>query len=230
VQNGNSKNLLLDADDTLWENNIYFERVISKVAQMLEPFSVSPDDFRAYLNETEHRSIALHGYGTRNFTRSLVIAFEHFAASKTTPALQSEVRDLGMSILNHPMRILDGVPETLQYLAERHRLHLVTKGNEEEQTRKIEDSGLKRFFHAVTILSEKNVASYRGLIESHSWDPPKTWMIGNSPRSDINPALQAGINAVYIPREPAWLLEHEEPARHPCLIELEKFADLRAHF
>lgn len=122
------------------------------------------------------------------------------------------------------------MPETLEYLARRHCLYLVTKGDPDEQTRKIESSGLAKHFQEVEILSEKNPESYCKLLDRHAWDPTSTWMIGNSPRSDINPAISAGLRAVLIPHPHTWALEHEEPIQDPRLLLLEKFSDLRLHF
>ncbi len=226
----NSQTLLIDADDTLWENNIYFERVIASVQEMLRPFGVTPEEFRARLDQAERRHIVTHGYGTENFTRSLVTTFEHYLTPGSEPTLASKVRELGLGIMNHPLEILDGVRETLDYLARRHPLFLVTKGNPDEQSRKIESSQLGPFFKRAEILPEKNAEAFRGLVSRHAWEHAKTWMIGNSPRSDINPAISAGINAVYIPHPHTWTLEHEEPVQHARMLELGKFSDLRHHF
>ncbi len=225
-----SQTLLIDADDTLWENNIYFERVIARVQAMLQPMGVAAEDFRVRLNQAERRHIVTHGYGTENFTRSLVMTFEHYAGPDANPSLAEKVREMGLGIMNHPLEIMDGVRETLEYLAPRHGLFLVTKGDRAEQSRKIEASRLASFFVAVEILPEKNAATFADLVAKYSWDPAHTWMVGNSPRSDVNPAIKAGINAVYIPHAHTWILEHEEPFRHPRLLELERFADLRRHF
>ena len=142
----------------------------------------------------------------------------------------ARVRELGLSIMNHPMEILDGVPDTLEYLSVRHRLYLVTKGNPDEQSRKFKASGLGAYFYGVEILSEKNTVTFHELVQKHSWEQDITWMIGNSPRSDINPAISAGIRAVYIPHPHTWVLEHEEPVQHPLMMKLERFTDLRRHF
>ncbi len=230
MRGNHSQNLLIDADDTLWENNIYFERVIAKVQEMLRPLGVAPGDFRASLNQAEKRHIVTHGYGTENFTRSLVLTFEHHLGPGADPALSSKVRELGLGIMNHPLEIMEGVPETLEYLRQRHTLFLVTKGNSAEQSRKIEASQLAGFFKGVEILGEKNAGTFLELLGKHAWDAERTWMIGNSPRSDVNPAIKAGMNAVFIPHRHTWILEHEEPVQHPRLLELEKFSDLRNHF
>ena len=134
-------------------------------------------------------------------------------------------------ILECPMEVIDGVPETLAYLAARHDLTLFTKGHPEEQKLKIDRSGLGDFFGHTAIVKEKDAAAYRRLVEERGMDPARTWMIGNSPKSDINPALEAGLNAVFVPHAHTWVLERQEirPGQGNLLV-LECFADLRKHF
>jgi len=224
------QDLLIDADDTLWENNIYYERVIREVLALLEKTGADASGFRTALDDTERHRIPLSGYGTVHFTRSLVDTFGTFLVSGADPALLEQVERISLAILHHPLEIFPGVPETLDYLSGRHALYLVTKGDFQEQGRKIRDSDLRGYFHGVEILVEKNIQAYSLLLERLRLNPARTWMIGNSPRSDINPALAAGMNAVYIPHEHTWTLEHEEPAHHPRLLELRVFSDLRRHF
>ncbi len=230
MKNGKCCNLLIDADDTLWENNIYYEKVIGEAQAMLRRFQVRAEDFRAHLNEKEREHIPVYGYGTRNFTRSLVEAFLDFVPDSADSHLKSTVEMMALGIMDHSLEILDGVPDTLAYLSGRHSLFLVTKGDLQEQQRKIRSSCLEPYFEGVEILAEKNEEVYRGLLRKHSWNPDRTWMIGNSPRSDINPAISAGMNAVFIPHPHTWTLEHEEPVTHARLLKLEKFGDLRVHF
>ncbi len=230
MNHDNSQTLLIDADDTLWENNIYFERVIRMTQERLEPFGIDPGIFREHLNATERRHIPIHGYGTENFTRSLVETSEFFLTEDAREDLVARVREDALAIMRHPIEILPGVQETLTYLASRHALYLVTKGDPAEQSRKIEASGLRRHFIKIEILADKNQQVFRNLLAKHGWNPLRTWMIGNSPRSDINPAIAAGIKAVYIPHPHTWILEHDEPVDHPNVISVERFADLYHHF
>jgi putative hydrolase of the HAD superfamily len=230
VQISQRQNLLIDADDTLWENNIYFERVIACVQVLLQPFSVAPEAFREYLNELERQHIPIYGYGTRNFSRCLVKACERYLVSDPENKFRIEVEQLALQIMKQPLEIIDGVDETLAYLSSRHSLFLVTKGHLEEQSCKIESSGLGRYFQGVEIVSEKSIDTYLSLLEGHAWESSCTWMIGNSPRSDINPALGAGLSAVFIPHPHTWALEHEEPIKHPRLLQLRSFSELRLHF
>src|SRR5437867_3999587 len=156
--------LLIDADDTLWENNIYFERVIEAAQKILRSYGVDPLTFRNHLNELERRHIVKHGYGTLNFTRSLLSAFESHLPPDTDSSIRDRVQDMALGIMNHELEIIEGVPETLRYLSGRHALFLVTKGDPEEQTRKIESSGLSDHFLGIEILPEKNPQSYLQLV------------------------------------------------------------------
>jgi putative hydrolase of the HAD superfamily len=127
---------------------------------------------------------------------------------------------------------MEGVPETLEYLSLRHDLTLFTKGHPEEQKLKVDRSGLGVFFHHTAIVKEKDPAAYRKLAVERSMDPEHTWMIGNSPKSDVNPALAAGLNAVFVPHGLTWVLEHEDVVTNAAgrLLILENFPALRAHF
>lgn len=225
--------LLIDADDTLWENNIYFERAISGFISFLNHHDFSPEQVREVLNDVERECIVTHGYGLHSFTHALVRTFERLAVEPLTPALHETIHGFSRTIAEHPVEILRGVPETLHYLSQRHRLILMTKGAEAEQAGKVRRSGLKKYFAAVEIVAEKDERTYRAMVSKHELRCDSTWMIGNSPKSDINPALAAGLNAVFVPHGNTWILEHEEvsEARPPQrLLTVENFAFLREHF
>ena len=228
-----AQTLLIDADDTLWENNIYFERAIANFISFLNHHEYSPEQVREALNDVERDCIISHGYGLHSFAHALVQTFERLAVEPLTPALHETISGFAHTIAEHPVEILAGVPETLQYLGERHHLILLTKGAMAEQSGKVERSGLKEYFSAVEIVAEKDVSTYESIISKYGLVPDISWMIGNSPKSDINPALYAGLNAVFVPHGDTWVLEHEElaSAQPPSrLIVVEKFAGLREHF
>jgi putative hydrolase of the HAD superfamily len=231
-ENG-AQTLLIDADDTLWENNIYFERAIAKFISFLDHREHSPEQVRLVLNDVERSSIATHGYGLHSFTHSLIATFEKLSVDPVTPELHDRIRSFAHQITDHPIEILTGVPETLKYLGERHHLILMTKGHPAEQSGKIERSGLKEYFSAIEIVAEKDESTYRSAIAKYALATDITWMIGNSPKSDINPALAAGLHAVFIPHNNTWVLEHEEVAAAPAsqqLLVIDRFGDLRNHF
>lgn len=220
--------LLIDADDTLWENNIYFERAIHAFITFLNHSRLTPGEVRAVLDDVER----LMGYGSVNFTRSLVETYRRLAERDLEDEDVQQVRQFGEQIRSHPLQLLDGVKETLDYLSARHDLALLTKGDFEEQKLKVERSGIEGYFREVVIVQEKDVATYHRVVGELQVDPQRTWMIGNSPRSDINPALEAGLNAVYIPHPHTWHLEHEEVqnAGNGQVLTLSAFTDLRSHF
>ncbi len=228
-----SQHLLIDADDTLWENNIYFERAIANFISFLNHHEYSPEQVRAVLNEVERECIVRHGYGLHSFAHALVDTFERLAVEPITPALHETINGFAHAIAEHPIELLPDVPSTLDYLAKRHRLILMTKGHLAEQTGKVERSGIKDYFAAVEIVPEKDAPTYREIVSKYDLPSDSTWMIGNSPKSDINPALSAGINAVFVPHGNTWILEHEELVSAPpnCrLLVVESFAGLRGHF
>jgi putative hydrolase of the HAD superfamily len=231
--NNSAQHLLIDADDTLWENNIYFERAIANFISFLNHHEYSAEQVRGVLNEVAKDCIIRHGYGLHSFAHALVDTFERLAVEPLTHALHETINGFAHAIAEHPVEIISGVPETLGYLADRHNLILLTKGAIAEQTGKIERSGLKHYFSSVEIVAEKNVPIYREIVSKYDLPADTTWMIGNSPKSDINPALGAGISAVFVPHRDTWILEHEEfaPATPPSrLLVVEKFAKLREHF
>jgi putative hydrolase of the HAD superfamily len=223
--------LLIDADDTLWENNVYFERAFDKFVAFLDHSSMTPRAVRAVLDEIEEANARIHGYGSLNFARNLRQCYEHLAERAVRAQDLRTVMAFAERILECPMETIAGVPETLEYLAARHDLTLFTKGNPEEQKLKIDRSGLGRFFRHTAIVKEKDTAAYLRLVAERQLDPARTWMIGNSPKSDINPAMDAGLHAVFIPHAHTWVLEKQEirPGAGR-LLALQEFRDLRQHF
>ncbi len=223
--------LMIDADDTLWENNIYFERAFDAFVDFLAHSSLTPRQVRDVLDEIEDANNKIHGYGTLNFARNLRQCYQNLAERDVDEADLRKVVGFAEQILECPMETIAGVPETLEYLAGRHDLTLFTKGHPEEQKLKIDRSGLGVWFAHTAIVKEKDAAAYRSLVETRGMDPARTWMIGNSPKSDINPALEAGLNAVFVPHAHTWTLERQEiRPGEGTLLRVERFADLRAHF
>jgi putative hydrolase of the HAD superfamily len=224
--------LIVDADDTLWENNIYFERAFDDFVEFLCHSTLTPVQVREALNEIELINSKIHGYGARNFGRNLQQAYQHLAEREIQADDLGHIMSLAERILEQPLELLEGVEETLAYLGERHDLTLFTKGHPEEQRMKVDRSGLARYFVHTAITKEKDAAAYRRLVEERRLRPQKTWMIGNSPRSDINPALEAGLNAVLVPHPRTWVLERGEvqDGWGGRLLKIERFSDLRRHF
>lgn len=223
--------LMIDADDTLWENNIYFERAFEEFEAFLAHSTMTAGEVRDVLDEIERVNARIHGYGSLNFARNLRQCYEHLVEREVREDDIRTVMGFAERILECPMEVIEGVPETLEYLAGRHHLTLFTKGHPEEQKLKIDRSGLGRFFAHTAIVHEKDAAAYRGLLQQRGMAAERTWMVGNSPKSDINPALEAGLNAVFVPHAHTWILEKQEirPGKGQ-LLTLARFGDLREHF
>ncbi len=224
-------NLVFDADDTLWENNIYFERAFDVFCDFLNHSKLTPAQVRDVLNEIELVNAKIHGYGSKNFGRNLQQAYEHLAEREIRSTDLDHVMSLAERILEQPLEVIDGVPETLAELAQRHELTLFTKGHPEEQRMKVDRSGLDGYFAHTAIVKEKDAAAYQRLVEERGFDPRETWMIGNSPKSDINPALEAGLNAVLVPHPHTWVLENQDLREGGDRLKIvATFGHLRDHF
>jgi putative hydrolase of the HAD superfamily len=189
---------------------------------------------RLFLNQVERETILERGYGSHSFAHSLVKTFERLAQQPVTPDLHEFIWGFAHRVSTADLELLHEVPQTLDYLSRRsHHLILMTKGDFTEQAGKVERSGLKEYFAAVEIVAEKTPATYKEAVAKYGLEPKTTWMVGNSPRSDINPALAAGLNAVFVPHDSTWVLEHEtvDPAPNGRrLLQVEKFAMLREYF
>jgi len=225
------QHLIVDADDTLWENNIYFEKAFDDFFDYLGHSHLSAAEVRAVLDEIEIANARIHGYGSLNFARNLRQCYECLCERKVCEEDLRTVMSFAERILEQPLEVIEGVPETLAYLAGKHELTLFTKGHPEEQKLKIDRSGLGEYFSHTAIVKEKDAAAYSKLAAERDMDHERAWMIGNSPKSDINPALEAGLNAVFVPHERTWTLERQDirPGKGRLLI-VERFGDLRQEF
>jgi putative hydrolase of the HAD superfamily len=225
------QSLIIDADDTLWENNIYFEQAFEDFVAFLGHSSLSARQIRDVLDEIEAANAKIHGYGSLNFGRNLRQTYENLAERTVQEEDLKTVLGFAERILECPMQVIDGVADTLEYLAGRHDLTLFTKGHPDEQKLKIDRSGLGVYFSHTAIVKEKDAWAYRLLVGERGMEPASTWMIGNSPKSDINPAMEAGLNAVFVPHAHTWVLEKQEirPGKGR-LLQLDRFGELREYF
>jgi putative hydrolase of the HAD superfamily len=224
--NREPRTLLIDADDTLWENNIYFERVAAGFVAELGKRSHSAGRVEQLLWQIEQQNVKTTGYGSQGFCLSL----HEVARQLGAPDLEPWIQEKEHWIFHHPIELLPGVRETLPLLRDNNQLILLTKGREEEQLGKLGRSGLALFFHVAEVVFEKSVETYRDMIAKHRLAPSQTWMIGNSPRSDINPAKAAGLGTVFIPYHTTWQHELEEIAPNGDTLVLETFGQLAQHF
>jgi putative hydrolase of the HAD superfamily len=223
--------LVFDADDTLWENNVLFERVVEDFLDWIAHPTLDRTQVRRVLDEIEAANVVAHGYGSRVFLRSLGECFERLRERPASSAERQEIDELAAALVGHRVDLVPGVSDTLAELGSRHRLLVLTKGDADEQRGKVDASGLAPHFAAVHIVAEKDAGTYRRLLDEHALAPARTWMIGNSPRSDIRPARAVGMGAVFIPNANTWTLEHAElDPDDDGVLELAAFPDLLRHF
>lgn len=221
--------LILDADDTLWESNVFYEEATDAFAERMAREGFDPQRARETLDQIERKRVPIYGYAPQEFTRSLVLTYQYLCQEDgriPRPEVEAEVEAIGQRVVEYPIILLDGVAETVAALSRHCRLFLLTKGDPQVQRSKVERSGLASYFEAIHIVPEKGPETLWDLLAHHNLDPRRTWMVGNSPRSDVNPALAVGIGAIHIPYHRSWSFE-EVPVTDPeRVITLNRFADL----
>ncbi len=207
----NIKVIGFDADDTLWVNETYFREAETKIAKLLAPYETA-NKIDQELYRTEIENLPLYGYGIKGFTLSMVeMALE--VSNNTIPNHKiSEILNIGKTMLNEPVELLDGVKEALKTLSIDYKLILITKGDLLDQERKLEKSGLTDYFHHIEILSDKQVGNYSKLLNRLEIKPSEFLMIGNSLKSDVLPLVNLKASAIHIPFHTTWL--HEEIEDH----------------
>jgi putative hydrolase of the HAD superfamily len=216
----------LDADDTLWHNETLFRLTHDRFADLLADHG-DRAAIEARLAETEKRNLRLYGYGIKGFTLSMIETAMELTDGQAPASVVREILAAGREMLAHPVETLPGVDEALARLSERYRLVLVTKGDLLDQERKLAASGLGELFAAVEIVSEKDRSTYDRVFARHGTGPAEAVMAGNSMKSDVLPALEAGAFAVHIPYAITWAHElAEAPEGHPRYGALDAIADL----
>ncbi len=204
-----------DADDTLWQNEQFFrlteERFVALLGEHGEAAEIS-----GRLLEAEKRNLGFYGFGIKGFVLSMIETAIEITRGQVPASVIGEILAAGREMAAHPVETLPRVRETLETLSGDYRLVLITKGDLFDQERKLAQSGLGEFFHGVEIVSDKRAETYRRIFARHGDGAGHAMMVGNSLKSDILPALEAGSWAVHIPHELTWVLEHaEEPADAP---------------
>jgi len=204
--------VFVDADDTLWENTRYFNAVLERWTALMEVCGVPGARALGVLEETEERNIPTTGYGAAPFVLSVREAFATLVPEPgpgRAAAFEEFAQGAEAGIRDHPIVLLPGVAEGVRALAEASRLVMLTKGQADEQLAKAERSGLAGFFEAVRVVDEKTTDTYRDVCAEFAVVPAAAWMVGNSPRSDINPARRAGLNTILVAHDAPWHRELE---------------------
>lgn len=217
----------VDADDTLWHNETYFAEAQATFVQILAPWTPEGEDVLALHDATERRNLELFGYGIKGFTLSMVeTAIEVSRGEVSTSAIAELIR-IGKEMLAHPVELLDGVEEAIDALAETHQLVLITKGDLIHQETKIARSGLADRFERIEIVSEKDPATYRAVVDRMGVAPERFLMVGNSVRSDVLPVLEIGGHAVHVPYAITWsheVVDDHDDGAFPVMASLTELA------
>ena len=212
--------ICIDADDTLWHNMRFFHATQDALVRMLEPF-VDAGIAQSALEACEIRNLNLYGYGAKAFTLSMIEAALELGGDEVPASVIRDILEAGKALHAHPVELFEGVAETLGALADRARLVLVTKGDLFHQEAKLAASGLGDLFTGIEIVSDKKPATFARIFSQYDVAADRALMAGDSMRSDVLPALEAGAWAAYIPQPLAW--SHEQrpaPADHPRFVEL----------
>jgi putative hydrolase of the HAD superfamily len=195
-----------DGDDTLWHNEQLFADTQHTLRELLSHYADTAT-IDTKLLEIERRNLAIFGYGVKGFVLSMIETAIEISESRVDARDIHQIVQMGKTLLEHPIELLDGVDDVVRELALHHRLVLVTKGDLVHQEAKVAASGLGDHFWQVEIVSEKDASTYRKLLTRHSIDPCDFVMIGNSVVSDVLPVLAIGARAVHVPYDITWALE-----------------------
>lgn len=204
-----------DADDTLWQNETFFRLTEQRFTELLSEHGAH-EVISAKLLAAERRNLGFYGFGVKGFTLSMIETAVEVTDGQVSASVIAEILGFGRQMLQNPVETLPGVKETLDALAGRYRILLITKGDLFDQERKLAQSGLGDYFSAVEIVSDKTPDTYRRIFSRHGDGPERAMMVGNSLKSDVVPAIRAGSWGVHVPHELTWVLEHEEaPEQDP---------------
>ena len=203
--------IAFDADDTLWENEVYYTRAQAKLKSLLDKYT-PVEDIHDAVYQTETRNISIYGYGIKSFTLSLIETAITLTSGQISARDVHQIIGIGQEMLTADIQLLPGAKKTLHGLAETYSLMMVTKGDLLDQQRKVNHTSIGDFFDYIEIVSEKNPADYQILLSKYNLQPEKFIMVGNSLRSDILPVVELGGQAVHIPYADTWMHEHVEPA------------------
>ncbi|WP_054310244.1 HAD family hydrolase [Mesorhizobium sp. 1M-11] len=198
-----------DADDTLWQNEQFFRLTERHFADLLSEHA-EKEHLLERLLEAERRNLGTYGFGIKGFTLSMIETAIDVTGGKVPSEVIGRILAAGREMLSHPIETLPHVHDTLEALAGRYRLVLITKGDLFDQERKLAQSGLGDFFQAVEIVSDKSRPTYERIFARHGDGAEHAMMVGNSLKSDVVPAIEAGSWGVFVPHELTWVIEHVE--------------------
>lgn len=201
-----------DADDTLWQNETFYRLTQDRFAELLRNYA-DRDHLEERLLSAERKNLGHYGFGIKGFMLSMIETAIEVTEQRVPASVIQELLEAGQEMLRHPIHLLDHAEEAVRSLAETHPLVLITKGDLLDQERKLAQSGLGEYFAAVEIVSDKTQATYDRAFRAHGDGPDRAMMIGNSMKSDVRPAIDAGAWGVFVPHGLTWEVEHAEPPK-----------------
>ncbi|RWL99178.1 MAG: HAD family hydrolase [Mesorhizobium sp.] len=229
MKNGPASHLTtigFDADDTLWQNEQFFRMTEKRFAEMLAEHG-DHEHIAARLLEAERRNLALYGFGIKGFTLSMIETAVEITGGEVPGSMIGEILAAGREMLSHPIEPLPHARETVEALAGSYHLVLITKGDLFDQERKLAQSGMGDLFDAVEIVSDKTAATYARIFSRHGRGPQSSMMVGNSLKSDVVPAIEAGGWGIHVPHELTWAIEHAEaPVEAPRFRQIAHLGEL----
>ena len=218
--------IAFDADDTLWVNETFFRAAEERFFALLADYAI-PHNLQKELLQIEIANLPLYGFGIKGFMLSMIETARRITDGKVSDRVLGEILTIGKEMLQAPVELLPGIREVLEALAPKYRLVLATKGDLLDQERKLDKSGLDRYFHHVEVMSDKQPANYAKLIRHLDIPATAFTMIGNSLKSDILPVLELGGRAFHIPFHTTWAYEHHAaPVAHERLVVLKSAQEL----
>jgi len=206
-----------DADDTLWVNETFFREAEEEFASLMDAYE-TPNRIHQELYKIEVKNLPIYGYGIKGFVLSMIETAIDLSDGKVSQKNIQDIVNIGKSMLNKPVELLPGVKECLSTLSEKYRIILATKGDLLDQERKLEKSGLSKYFHHIEVMSDKKAVDYKKLLQHLDIEAEEFLMIGNSLKSDVLPVIELGAHAIHIPFHTTW--EHEKV----CESTLEKYS------
>ena len=207
----NIKVIAFDADDTLWVNETYYREAEKQFMKLLSPYETE-NKIDQELFKTEMKNLSLYGYGIKSFMLSMIECALDLSNNRISQQRINDIIDIGKEMLTKPIELLPGVEEVLNTLQNKYRLILATKGDLLDQERKLEKSGLIRYFHHIEVLTDKKPENYKRLLDHLDIRPREFLMVGNSLKSDVLPLLDIGAKAIHVPFHTTWI--HEEVKDH----------------
>ncbi|MCD8402493.1 HAD family hydrolase [Tenacibaculum finnmarkense genomovar finnmarkense] len=200
------KVIAFDADDTLWINETFFREAEKEFAKLLSGYETE-NKIHQELYKKEIDNLKIYGYGVKGFVLSMVECALELSNYKVNQKIIDKILGIGKEMLAQPIDLLDGVEEVLQELQGKCKIIVATKGDLLDQERKLEKSGILKYFHHTEVMSDKKPADYLKLIKHLDIQPSELLMIGNSLKSDVLPLIEIGAAAIHVPFHTTWAHE-----------------------